>query len=415
MKLIQKTNRNFIWVMLGIFPIASLGLLFTLNYFIHDEIDEKLRVDEFRIMEQLKINPDFVSIAPVIEVALVPDQEEVEANIQNVSAFDPIESEDEPFRELRSVHTINGNSYAITIRHSIIETTDLVFAIGLAVLFAVLGILLILFWLNGRLSKLVWRPFNNNLTALSRYSFESKADLLLEKSDIDEFEELNSSLMQLTAQLRADYLALKEFTENASHEIQTPLAIILMHLEEAMQQDLSDENQKRLYAAYQSAKRLSKLNEKLLLLAKLENDQFTTKVSIVVNDLVAEKLEELAPLLQSQEIHIETNFTEKMVLEMDPILANILIVNLLSNAIKHNIQNGKIEIHITEKQVQILNSSQARIESQNLFRRFSKGNTVKESVGLGLSIVKKILEKYDLRAAVEQKEGSFEILISKNS
>ena len=132
MKLIKKTNINFLVVILIILPISYLILFFSLNYFISDEVDEKLRVDELRITEQLDKNTAFISIAPIIEVCEINTDTTIKDEIKNVLIYDPIEKEEEPYRELISVKVINERRYLIKVRHSIIEDKDFMLAIGLS-------------------------------------------------------------------------------------------------------------------------------------------------------------------------------------------------------------------------------------------------------------------------------------------
>jgi len=87
MKLINKTNKNFIFIIIIVLPVACLSLFFSLNYFISDEVDEKLRVDEMRIIKQLKNNPAFISIAPVIEVSEIENEINVDNEIKNVLVY----------------------------------------------------------------------------------------------------------------------------------------------------------------------------------------------------------------------------------------------------------------------------------------------------------------------------------------
>lgn len=413
MKLINKTNRNFIVVILIVLPISCLLLFLFLNYFISDEVDEKLRVDEMRIIEQLKKNPAFISIAPVIEVSEIESKINIDEEIKNVLVFDPIEKEKEPFRELTSVQQINGKWYLIKVRHSTIEDKDFFIAIGLTMVIILILIFTLLLFLNNRLSLKLWKPFYHNIDKLKTYSFKENQELILLDSKINEFQDLKNSLITLTNKLQKDYRALKEFTENASHEIQTPLSIISMNLDEVLQGEHSEGNYKKLYACYQSTQRLSKLNEKLLLLAKLDNDQFNNVNKTNLSKLLNEKLTELNPLIEEKELKITINNNGEFTTLIDPLLANILLVNLLSNAIKHSIPKSTIEIDVSHNEIKISNQTTLKIEGELIFKRFKKGNDASNSTGLGLSIVKRITEVSNLEIEAINEGGTFEISIIK--
>ena len=413
MKLISKTNRNFTIIILVILPISCALLFFSLKYFSSIEIDEKLRVDEMRIIEQLKQNPTFISIAPIIDVRQIDENNQIAQGIQDVVAYDPIEKEDEPYRELVSVKKINGNWYLIKIRHSIIEGKDYLIAIGFTMLAILLLIFILLLLLNNRLSLKLWKPFYTNLNRLKSFSITENKKLELEDSNINEFQDLKSSLLLLTDQLKKDYSLLKEFTENASHELQTPLAVISINLEEILQDDLSEENYKKLYSSYQTVQRLSKLNERLLLLAKLDNNQFTEVSEVDFNVLLAEKTEELNPLFNERKLTVNLDSTGKFTASLDPLLANILVVNLLSNAIKHSVPNSRIDIEVSDRSIQISNAADSIIDEKLVFVRFKKGNDASNSTGLGLSIVKRIVEVSNLEIQVSSTQANFSVSIAK--
>ncbi|MCI5057378.1 MAG: HAMP domain-containing histidine kinase [Flavobacteriales bacterium] len=384
-----------------------------MSYFISDEVDEKLRVDELRIIEHLKNSPEIVSIAPVIQVKEIYDESLINEGIKNVFIYDPIEKEDEPFRELTSVNRINGKKYLIKVRHSMIENEDLVFAISFAMMIILALVFTLIIVLNNRLSLKIWQPFYYNMDQLRRYSFTEKQELKFAISDVDEFEDLRNSLNTLTAKLQLDYRSLKEFTENASHEIQTPLSIISMNLDEVLQSEHSDGDYKKLYACYQSTQRLSKLNEKLLLLAKLDNNQFDDLEKHNFNDLLAEKLIEFKPFIDEKELDAVIVDNGDFVVLMDSLLVNLLLVNLLSNAVKHSIPKSSIEIVLSETSICISNKTRLKIDEKLIFKRFISGNDATNSAGLGLSIVKRITEVSSLEAKATATGEVFKICVSK--
>lgn len=413
MKLIRKTNLNFGLIILIVLPIASILLFISLNYFLSDEVDEKLRVDELRIIEQLKSNPEFISMAPIIEVEQLENKIEIKEEIKNVLVYDPIEKEEEPFRQLASVKEINGNWYLIKVRHSIIENKDFAIAIGLTMIAILLVVFSILILLNYRFSKKLWSPFYKNIDQLKGFSFSKEGKIQLENSKISEFQDLKDSLEKLTDKLQKDYKTLKEFTENASHEIQTPLSIISLSLEEVLQDNHSEENYKKLYSCYQSIQRLSKLNERLLFLTKLDNNQFNALEEIDFNKLLKEKLEEYESLLTEKGINVKVIELNRFSHKCDPVLANMLVLNLLSNVEKHALSNSEFILEIDLDHFTLINSTNSKINQEELFERFKKGSDSLNSTGLGLSIVKKITEVSSLSIDAELSKNKFQIRIHK--
>ena len=169
-----------------------------------------------------------------------------------------------------SVHS-GGQHYEVILLQSLLESEDLQMIIFsfMAALFGI--VLLALFFLNRWLSNKAWTPFFKSLSVLNNWKIGESQAVSFDRTGISEFDQLNSTLENMMQKIQADFVNLKEFTENASHEIQTPLAIIKSKLEMVLQdKTLNDQQYQRIRAAFESANRLSKLNEALLLLSKIE-------------------------------------------------------------------------------------------------------------------------------------------------
>lgn len=413
MKLITKTNRNFIAVLLLTLPISLFALYFTLQLLIYDEVDEKLKLDELRIIQQLEKGANITSIEPIIEVTKLNNIKTEITTISNTYLYDPLESEEELFRELVSYRTIKNQPYLIKVRQSIIEGKDFLLATIFTFGFNLLLFSLLMYVYNQKSSKKLWKPFYANINRLQHFSLTDPNALLLEHSSIDEFETLKSSIEGITLKIQKDYRTLKEFTENASHEIQTPLTIILMTLDEIIQDEQTPENSKRLYSCYQAAQRLSKLNEKLLLLAKVDNSQFKDRKEINFRDLISIKQLELTPLLDDKSLEVSNNFTGDFMLNMDSTLANILITNILSNAIKHNYNGGSINISMNEDSITFINSTTELCDTSEILDRFKKGKNKPNSIGLGLSIVNRIIQSLPMKIELYCDDTQFLIALLK--
>lgn len=413
MKLIQRTNRNFLFAGLLVLPLSALFLFYGLDYFLKGEIDEQLALDETRIILQLKTNNEIFSVSPILEIQAVQGFTNEFRVIKNVKVYDPIEKEKELFRELHSIVSINGNLYEIKVRHAIIENEDVLVVIGVTMLLLLILVIITLFIFNNRASKKTWKPFYQNLEIIKKFSLEDKNKPVFINSKIEEFNSLSTTLNELTSKIQNDYDTLKEFAENASHEIQTPLTVISMNLEEMLQEEMSEANYGKLYSILQSTQKLSKLNEKLLLLSKLENNQFHNSEEINLTELVKIKLEEFTPILEDQEIKIEVKLENDFYVLMDPFLANLMISNLLSNAVKHNNESKLIQINVGSDEIVFKNTSKGVLEMDKIFNRFHKQTTNKNSVGLGLSIVKKIIDVSNLNISVSRNSEIFTLQINK--
>lgn len=191
-----------------------------------------------------------------------------------------------------------------------------------------------------------------------------------------------------------DYKSLKEFSENASHEMQTPLAVAKGKLELLLQSSGLDEEKLHLInSSYEAIDHLSKMSRALSLLTKIENNEFTDRQEINLSQRIINSIYDFQELLELKNIKIESEIEENVILKSDPILIKILIINLFQNAIRHNIEKGNISILLTKTTFRMSNSGNPlTVKSESLFNRFKKDNQSGETIGLGLAIVKKICD-----------------------
>jgi signal transduction histidine kinase len=303
--------------------------------------------------------------------------------------------------------------YDISIRKSYLESDELVDGIIVAVSL-MFGMLLIGFFAgNFFVSKNLWKPFYKTLASLENYDLNKKNILDFDLVFTQEFKQLNNALNRMTKKIQTDYQNLKEFTENASHEIQTPLAIIHSKLELMIQaEDISAEQMKQVQEIYESTNRLSKLNQSLLLLAKIENRQFSEIQVVNFKELIENKLIQFEEMIAFKNIKIETSLIDFQT-KMNSHLADILLSNIMGNAIRHNVHHGKIKIELNTNSLSVSNSGNPlSISPEKLFERFQKASPSDDSVGLGLSIVKQICDAYNFKINYNYSEKTHTITIS---
>jgi len=243
---------------------------------------------------------------------------------------------------------------------------------------------------------LVWKVFYDTIEKINRYDLNTHEEFTLQDSDVKEFADLNRVLITMTERIRNDYLNLKEYTENASHEIQTPLAIINSKLELLLQSgDMSEKQYKALADAYEASIRLSKYNSTLILLAKIENKQFPEYKDVSPELIVNSLLENLEDLIRSKKLEVVKLLHHDVMIRMNPYLAEMLIVNLVKNAVRHNVKGGKLVVELGETFLRVSNTGpDHQVDKNLLFKRFYKSSSSPESLGLGLAIVQKICALY---------------------
>ena len=218
----------------------------------------------------------------------------------------------------------------------------------------------------------------------------------------------------MSSRMRRDYFNLKEFTENISHEIQTPLAIIKSKLEILVQNEKLDEEQMILIQAiYESISRLSRLNQALNLIAKIDNRQFHQTEPCNISDIIEKNLINLDELIGNKHLTIVKNIDKDIIIDVHPALAEIMFSNLISNAIKHNIIHGNINVFL-DKNSFIISNTGANPEKDpaNMFRRFQKADKSSNSLGLGLSIVYRIALQYQYDIHYGFKKGYHTLTIN---
>ena len=192
---------------------------------------------------------------------------------------------------------------------------------------------------------------------------------------------------------------MKEFTEDTSHEIQTPLAIIKAKAEILLQsKNLGESQLHEINQIFKSVNRLSKLRNGLLLLTRIENNQYDLNTSINLKDSLHDLVSDFKEILEIKGIKVQEDFKATPVLIINQDLSFILLNNLLSNAIKHNFEGGIINIKLNQSEVIVANTGpEHNLDSTNLFNRLAKGNPNSNSSGLGLAIVKKICDLYKFK------------------
>ncbi len=375
-----------------VFVIGLLALYVTINGIAASDASEGLSASANRIVSQLEKQKPVSNLYPIIEIK--QDQKIKNTLLKDTVIYDPVVGESEMFKELNIWKNIHGKIYHITVRALTVEKTDIVMSIFMATAVLLLLLVSVLYFINKKTATSIWKPFYENLEKLKSFSLQSREKFALNETPITEFNELNQSINRLTSKVKSDYNSLKEFTENASHELQTPLAVIQAKAENLLNgKNLNEEQITTLHAVLENISRLEKLNSTLLLLTKIENDQFSEQEAIHFTTLIQSNIDSMKELFEMRDIKTVVNIKEEFVLEMNGSLAQILLVNLLKNALVHTGENGMIQVEIMKHQLVFSNSGKEALKnSDKIFERFYKETGDKRSTGLGLSLVSKICE-----------------------
>ena len=409
MKLLAKYNRVNIPITIATLLLSSVAYYFILHFVLVHQLDKDLTIEKQEILHHIE------ETGTLPEASNYKDQQirftlskdgNFKKKFTTEDGYDKIEREKETYRRLDFPVTVNGNSYIATVMKSQQETEDIVQLILMITVLVIVFLLIILFIANRFLFGKLWKPFNNTLEQLIQFNLSGKNKIEIQQTDVDEFAELNKTAILMTEKVSNDYESLKSFTENASHEIQTPLAIIKTKIELLSQSENLDTTQiNAIQALSDAVTRLSKLNQSLLLLTKIENRQFVETDRVNISSILSRYIENFEELAETKNISIKKNIVDDIFVEMNESLAEILISNIIINAIKHNHINGCIEVELGKNILSISNTGPVpNKETSALFERFKKDSSSNDSLGLGLSIVKKICDTYGFSVFYSYKE-----------
>tara|TARA_R100000935_G_scaffold57536_1_gene91688 strand:- start:6993 stop:8210 length:1218 start_codon:yes stop_codon:yes gene_type:complete len=371
--------------------LSGLALYIYTRSLLQNEIEEELYSNKDRVERLLEVNPNILGIPPIM---MAEKTNIVQKNVLvDTLIYDPLQDEVELFRQLSGTKKINGQEYKITVRAMVIDSEDILFAIVITFFTIIFFAFIFLFYLNKSRNERLWEPFFVNLERLKNFSLKSDQSLQLNESDIIEFDELNKEMLALTNQVQIDYRNLKQFTEDVSHEMRTPLATMQVKIDTLIDDNSINTSQfEQLNSLQVDIQRLKQLNNRLILLAKIDNNQFTANEMISVNETLTQSVNNFKEITQTS-ITIEHKSVFNVI--MDKTLAFVLLNNLLTNAIKHNLGNHPISVLVDKNYIQVINSGTIALSHpENIFERFYKESKKPDSTGLGLSIVKKICDYY---------------------
>ena len=324
------------------------------------------------------------------------------------------EGDYEPVRILKSVFRLkNGEYYELQVVSSMVEEDDLIEDLLYALVWLYLILLASILLINNVLLKKIWKPFYQILERLKNFEIDSPQETTIPQTKVSEFKMLNESVTTLLNRTTAAFTSQKQFIENASHELQTPLAISINKLELLAEKDTTTESQAyEISSVIQSLERATKLNKTLLLLSRIENRQFSNRSKVNLNKLTAEIIDGLSDLAEFKSVKVSLVDEFPLACEMNPELAAIMMSNLLKNAIVHNHEGGSVIIKISSHGITIENTGEPqKLDASQIFKRFYKNTALNTSTGLGLSIVKSIVDLYGYRLTYQYNVGMHSFML----
>ncbi len=416
MKLLTKTTLYFVTASLLVFFAGGIGLYKIMQNLVEREVDADLysRIHYlYGNISQLDSlnNVAFIATEP-IDIEPVSHPAKTTYQLKDTVLFNHNLKVYMPYRQLSTTVKSGNRYYRIRIYKSLITSNYLIEKIALIITLMLVLFLLLAYILNRHIFGKVWSDFFDTLNIMQHFRLDNPHKEPFKTSEIIEFNQLNRELTRMTDKIIRDYEAVKEFTGNLSHEVQTPLSIIKNKTELLFQEDLSEKQFALAGSIYSATNRLSGIVRSLGLIARIDKNQFRGKVAIDLKTFINTEIIQFEPLIKSKHITVETRYESTPKVVMDKDLAHILINNLVKNAVRHNVENGFIRIFLTEKTLVIENSgSDPKMPTGELFEQFSRASD-QGFMGIGLAIVKKITEHYNWTIRYDYKEKTHRIRIA---
>jgi signal transduction histidine kinase len=243
---------------------------------------------------------------------------------------------------------INGQHYLFSASDFIAEQDEIFSGVinSLVIVGSLLVVLVIIMSLI--VSRQILKPFQHLIQSIKKFNLKQQQPITGRATNTLELKELNYFLENMTRRAVDDYRILKEFSENASHEIQTPLTIIRGKLELLMDAGVTEAQSVHFNAIYDAVQRLSSVNHSLVLLTRLENQEYSSREETNISLLLENLLESFHELLELKSIKITKQIQSNVNIAISYSLAEILLNNLIGNAIRHNVVVGKIDIRLSK-------------------------------------------------------------------
>lgn len=395
------------------FLFSLILLIWSVIYFfiqmkeIYDGIDEGLNNLKQELILKANKTPDFIEnmekydpLNLIIEQISHDEALDIKETYSTVEVFFTSEDEYEEVRMLTTAFlcTQNGKYYEVKFFTSTVESDDMIknMLYLLGILWFVFSIVLII--ATQRIIYKSNQPFYTLLQKLEKFDLNESRIFDFPSTSISEYSDLNSSIKDLLEENINAYSEQKNFIENASHELQTPIAIAISKLELMMlDNNISQHQLEDINTVVNSLGRAKRLNSTLLLLSKIRNKQFSDSEMIDVIQIFDEILENFEAMIEYKQITLDIDQQGHPSVDMNKDLAFILVNNLVKNAIAHNIVGGKINIIYRDNSVVISNTGTSVPENVDIFERYISHTDSRQSSGLGLSIVKTIVDRYKMQ------------------
>lgn len=425
MKLLSYTYRKLALLLFLLMAVWGVLFYYAIIDEVVDETDDTLENYGEILMESALHDPSILETEGSLMsfYKFTPISEEEGRHYRQVfydaTVYIELEDEDEPVRVMCTAFRMpDGQYYELKLMISILERDDMVEAMlwylgALFLLFLIctsIGIQLVL--------KGVFRPLHRLLDWLHCIQPGKEVPPLDNPTKIREFRRLSDAALDMGNRSYKAYEEQKQFIENASHELQTPLAIVKGKVELlAESEGMTEQQMEQLDEIYATLGRAVKLNKSLLLLSRIENGQYTEMEDVSVDEILDELLPDLMDIYEHKQVRLIRKREEQpFIIRCNHSLAQILVSNLVKNSLLHNREGGELQVLTTPTSLVIKNTGDVPLDGEKLFRRFYHGmDGKKDSTGLGLAIARSIALSSSLKLTYEWQDGMHTFRLVKES
>ena len=425
MKLLSYTYRKLALLLFLLMAVWGVLFYYAIIDEVVDETDDTLENYGEILMESALHDPSILETEGSLMsfYKFTPISEEEGRHYRQVfydaTVYIELEDEDEPVRVMCTAFRMpDGQYYELKLMISILERDDMVEAMlwylgALFLLFLIctsIGIQLVL--------KGVFRPLHRLLDWLHCIQPGKEVPPLDNPTKIREFRQLSDAALDMGNRSYKAYEEQKQFIENASHELQTPLAIVRGKVELlAESEGMTEQQMEQLDEIYATLGRAVRLNKSLLLLSRIENGQYTEMEDVSVDEILDELLPDLMDIYEHKQVRLIRKREEQpFIIRCNHSLAQILVSNLVKNSLLHNREGGELQVLTTPTSLVIKNTGDVPLDGEKLFRRFYHGmDGKKDSTGLGLAIARSIALSSLLKLTYEWQNGMHAFRLVKES
>ena len=408
MKLATHYNKASIIISVSVLLISGLVYYLIINHIARQQLDSDLTEEVTEVIEYVNINqrlPKPVEFDEDVTTFVKTNLNSFDTRFFDAPFANVKEKEVEKGRAVSALIKVKGENYIVTIVESRENTEYLIQIISAITLILTAVLLAVLIITNRFVLNGLWKPFYFILQQVKKFSIAEAHKIENIKSNVDEFKDLSEAVSAMSIKATADYQGLKAFTENASHEMMTPLAVITSKLDILIQDEkLRADQFAQITDIYSAASRLTRLNQSLLLLVKIDHNLLQDNERVNLRAIITDKAQQLQEMVHNKNIELEHELADTEIYA-SRYLIDVLVNNLFGNAIRHNKNAGQIKIRLTGNKLRFENTGDSNsLDASQIFERFYKSGA-SEGTGLGLAIIKNICTLYNFEIKYEYKRG----------